>query len=527
MASFGFKPPEELDVYASNKAAEWERFKQRFDVYATATSLVDKDDEVQAATFLHLIGSAAHEVSNTFEFDDEEDRKKLKKLQEKFEAYCVPKKNITMERHSLLTRRQRPGESFDEFITDLRSKARYCDFPASADSLIRDCVVLGINDSQLRERMLREDVDDLEKIIKTCKAAELARTQMSSLQNPRQDQEQPRQLTTLVDRVVACKTSQTQRTTCRYCGGRHPPRQCPAYNRTCNNCGKSNHFASVCQSRKTTSQTNEHSRGQTKEDVHLIDLGTVEISTLSPGRQDKWTENLSVHNKNVLFKLDTGAMASVLPLDEIKGMDPQPSVIPTKVILKGFNNSTSRPVGTVQLRTAYKEKAITANYYVVESVTTAILGQTDCEALGLIERINTVKTKVQIPRGGEEEKQRMVNQYAEVFSGIGEMKQEYDIRTDPSVIPEHQPPRKLPFAKLEKLKATLEDLKQKDIITDEPEHTPWVSNLVATEKKSGELRVCLDPRPLNKAIMRDPFPPPDMEFIHSSLSGKQIFTVID
>ena len=165
------------DIFASNKAAEWERFKKRFDVHATATGLVDKDDAVQAATFLHLVGSAAHEVSYTFTFDAEEDRKKLEKLKEKFEAYCVPKKNITMERHALLTRRQRAGEplNFDEFITDLRSKARHCDLPASTDSLIRDCVVLGINDNQLRERMLREDIDDLEKIIKTCKAAELQR----------------------------------------------------------------------------------------------------------------------------------------------------------------------------------------------------------------------------------------------------------------------------------------------------------------------------------------------------------------
>ena len=84
--------------------------KKRFDVYATATGLADKDDAVQASTFLHLVGSAAHEVSYTFTFNAEGDRKKLEKLKEKFEAYRVPKKNITMERHALLTRRQRAGE---------------------------------------------------------------------------------------------------------------------------------------------------------------------------------------------------------------------------------------------------------------------------------------------------------------------------------------------------------------------------------------------------------------------------------
>ena len=54
------------------------------------------------------------------------------------------------------------------------------------------------------------------------------------------------------------------------------------------------------------------------------------------------------------------------------------------------------------------------------------------------------------------------------FLGIGEMREEYDIRTDTKIRPEQQPPRKLPFAKLEKLKETLDDLKKDGIITDEP-----------------------------------------------------------
>ena len=266
MASVGFKQPEELDIFASNKAAEWERFKKRFDVYATATGLVNKNDAMQAATFLHLVGSAAHEVSVTFMFDAEEDRKKLEKLKEKFEAYCVPKKNITMERHALLTRRQRAGEPFDDFITDLRSKARHCDLPASTDSLIRDCVVLGINDNQLRERMLREDIDDLEKIIKTCKAAELARTQISSLQNPRQEQPMP-PAAALINRIATDKSNRRQPTACGFCGGWHSPRQCPAYGKTCSNCGRSHHFASMCRSRRST-RTSRTKTDDAKEDVH-------------------------------------------------------------------------------------------------------------------------------------------------------------------------------------------------------------------------------------------------------------------
>ena len=74
-----------------------------------------------------------------------------------------------------------------------------------------------------------------------------------------------------------------------------------------------------------------------------------------------------------------------------------------------------------------------------------------------------------------------------------------DINLDPSVPPVIQPARKVPYTRYDQLKATLEELEKKNIIaTDKP--TDWVSNLVITEKKNGQIRICLDPKPLNKAI---------------------------
>ena len=37
---------------------------------------------------------------------------------------------------------------------------------------------------------------------------------------------------------------------CKYCGGSHVPRQCPAYGKTCAGCGKVGHFKKVCRSRR-------------------------------------------------------------------------------------------------------------------------------------------------------------------------------------------------------------------------------------------------------------------------------------
>ena len=52
-------------------------------------------------------------------------------------------------------------------------------------------------------------------------------------------------------------------------------------------------------------------------------------------------------------------------------------------------------------------------------------------------------------------------------------------------------------------------------------------NLVITEKRNGSLRICLDPRPLNKAIKRERYLIPTPSDVQSQLHGKKIFTVID
>ncbi len=66
----------------------------------------EKTDEVQTATLLHLAGPDALEVFNTFSFATPGDDKKLDKVLEKFEAHCIPRTNVTWERHIFNTRNQ-------------------------------------------------------------------------------------------------------------------------------------------------------------------------------------------------------------------------------------------------------------------------------------------------------------------------------------------------------------------------------------------------------------------------------------
>ena len=79
------------------------------------------------------------------------------------------------------TRVQGEGETIDSFTTDLRLKSQSCEFGSLQDSLIRDRVVVGIRDSKIKERLLRDSDLTLERAIDICKANEAAQAQMKVL----------------------------------------------------------------------------------------------------------------------------------------------------------------------------------------------------------------------------------------------------------------------------------------------------------------------------------------------------------
>ena len=59
------------------------------------------------------------------------------------------------------------------------------------------------------------------------------------------------------------------------------------------------------------------------------------------------------------------------------------------------------------------------------------------------------------------------------------------------------------------------------------EPADWVNSLVVVKKPGGFLRICLDPRDLNKAIQREHYQLPAFDEIASRLTGATIFTKLD
>ena len=53
--------------------------------------------------------------------------------------------------------------------------------------------------------------------------------------------------------------------------------------------------------------------------------------------------------------------------------------------------------------------------------------------------------------------------------------------------------------------------------------TDWVSSMVGPSKRNGKIRLCIDPKPLNKALKRNRYPLPTIDDLLAKLTNAKVF----
>ena len=117
--------------------------------------------------------------------------------------------------------------------------------------------------------------------------------------------------------------------------------------------------------------------------------------------------------------------------------------------------------------------------------------------------------------------------YPNSFDRLGSLKGAYNIRVDPTVKPATHARKKVPIESKKAIDKELDYLIEEEIITEQVEPTPWVSSVTFPRKPNGEVRVCLDPSNLNKAIIREHHKPMTVEEIAHKLAGATVYTKAD
>jgi hypothetical protein len=101
------------------------------------------------------------------------------------------------------------------------------------------------------------------------------------------------------------------------------------------------------------------------------------------------------------------------------------------------------PDGKIDFRCRIRKLERTLPFYVTSKGSTPILGKESCVRLGLIQHISADSIDSDDPRITKDE---LLQQYQDVFNGLGQLPGKYHIEIDPNATPVIHPPRKVPAA---------------------------------------------------------------------------------
>jgi len=520
-------------------------FKQEVEVYFMATETNSKSQEVQVARLLNLLGPDGLKLYNTFKIDVVTVDNIFKSLEE----YCVPRKNEVMEHYKYFTRRQAEGEPFDKFYADLRELIKSCSFGESEEALLRTQIVLGISDKDLQSKLLREDLPLL-KVIKYCQVVEQAEVNCRLVQKENLSVDQigksknwrfkSKEASKTNHQQYAIKKNEKEKYSesyqdksnsagykdqgvgkfnqklfnCYKCGNQHAINKCPAFGKNCKLCGKLNHFAVKCKFKeKNNYQVNEVHKNDENE-VTYLSLNTVETEKCK-----NWTDIVNINNIKMVIKLDTGAQLNVMPLNEFNKLNAK--LEKSTVIIKAFGGFQIKSLGKIKVSVSNNRNKIITYFEVVEYDELPILGLNDCIKLSYnMNEINAIAKD-------ENEKDVFVKENIDIFTGLGKFPEKINIKLKNNAVPISVPPRRVPYKIINNLKEALDIMYKQKVIVKCNKPSEWQSPIIIVEKPDKSLRICLDPREINKSIVREMYQIPTLEQIKLNLSNKNIFTVLD
>ncbi|RUS70895.1 hypothetical protein EGW08_021339 [Elysia chlorotica] len=369
---------------------------------------------------------------------------------------------------------------------------------------------MGIKSENTRKKLLQTADLSLQKAIDICRTDETAvkqlkeitpkpstdinRVQLKKHQKQFEGKNNPKEV-----QGSKSRTYKTEIKNCKFCGKNHEAtkQKCFAFGKECKKCKKKNHFASQCRSRLHNVEYDYDSDDTDDDDAYLLNV--------SSKRKDCVKALLKVNKQPIKFLVDTGASINTISKKWVNKTDIKPTKIKK---LTMWNKSTSKPLGEVTYKTQNPKNGQIANitYTVVDDNLTCLLGLEATQIFYLIELkehnfISQVQTQVS------------------QNSGLGTT----SLKVDPEVSPRILPCRKVPIALREKVKSKLDDLISRGILIPETEPTEWVSQMTVVEKPNKDIRICIDPQPLNQALMREHFKLPTLEDITPDLHKARLF----
>ncbi|XP_038106540.1 uncharacterized protein K02A2.6-like [Culex quinquefasciatus] len=319
-------------------------------------------------------------------------------------------------------------------------------------------------------------------------------------------------------------------TRCGYTDHARTDRNCPARNRQCSKCGANGHFAVMCLTgpkRKFRDEAGPSKRWKTERirEVRTDESKPPESFIFNIGDQNEmiW---LRVGGVLLHVLVDSGCKKNIVDESSWKylkanGVQVTNQQVNCEEIFLPYG-SQAKPLTTlgkfdaiVTIDDGGRKIEETATFYVIKEGQQCLLGRVTATSLGVL-RIGLPST-----HGINAIEPKEKHAFPKI-SGV-----QVEIPIDDSVTPICQHPRRPPIALQSRIEDKINALLASDIIEPVEEGCQWVSPLVTVVKDNGDLRLCVDMRRANTAILRERHIMPTIEDFLPRFTTAKYFSRLD
>ena len=206
-----------------------------------------------------------------------------------------------------------------------------------------------------------------------------------------------------------------------------------------------------------------------------------------------------------------------MPANVYDSLKPSVKLEPTNKVLLGPCNYKLNCIGKFQAKLTANQKCINSEAYVVKGLERLLLNRYAGQSLNLINNIDAISS--------EKYKNNFVDQYPDLFKGLGEIEGEYKINLVENSTPfALTTPGKVPLPWLSQTKQEIGRMLEMGIIKKVDEPTDWCAHMVVVPKPSGEVRICVDLTKLDANIKREVHSLPSVDYTLGKIGNSKIFS---
>jgi transposase InsO family protein len=488
-------------------------------------------------------------------------------------AQCLAHPTYFREaREDFYNARQKPGENTTTFYSRLLELYTMAEFPADSQFLVADKLIHGCLNSDSKRKLMAKGKDvTVKQCLEQLRQNEAVDGTMKRFENQVNFVSHKKPTFSKKNGAPHKRNShasksekqKTEKERCKWCSGHpHPRKECPAKDTKCGSCHKKGHFEKSCRGTKQKKHKSQNLIGVSDSDSedesgYSYDMDAVSVK----GKAREILASVTFHTlnpKKLHGKVDTGAMATCMPLQLLQEIGlSKKNIKPSNARLRGVTGADMRTHGILDVSCTCNHITHDFQIHITELGSELILGLDFCREFNLVKIADSCvqrninidfkavhatdesavdyselkkKWAKHLPLGRKtgDPMEDLKAIFPETFDGsVGLFQGEVDLQVSPEAKPIQLPPRAVPLSVLPKLKEELDKMEKEGIIRPCPETTDWVHNLVIVSKKNGDIRVCLDPRNLNKHLIRSRHYTASWEDAQHTFRNGQYFSTLD